>query len=299
MIEVGGVGLKVSVTPQLALSLPVGSVAHLHTTLIVREDDLALFGFSTADELQVFDLLRGVTRRRPEIRPRRARPLDADADRLGRGERRRCPHFRRVSGIGPKTAKLIVVQLTGKLDIRIQVPSVTQASTTSADVLVALVGLGWSERDAQSAIDAVVDEADPSVTAAVPRPLARDSDQARSPARERAVMSADLTQPELESEAELAYEGALRPKSLTEFVGQTKVRGQLELLLKAAEMQSRSPDHILLAGPPGLGKTTLAMIVAHEGNSATAHVVRARYSARRRPRSGVVVARARRGALHR
>ncbi|NII50686.1 Holliday junction branch migration DNA helicase RuvB [Frigoribacterium endophyticum] len=78
------------------------------------------------------------------------------------------------------------------------------------------------------------------------------------------MTDADLTRPTVESEAELAFEGALRPTSLGEFVGQAKVRGQLELLLKAAAMQGRSPDHILLAGPPGLGKTTLAMIVAHE-----------------------------------
>ena len=75
----------------------------------------------------------------------------------------------------------------------------------------------------------------------------------------------DLTDPELASEAELAFEGALRPRSLEEFVGQTRVRGQLQLLLSAAALQQRTPDHILLAGPPGLGKTTLAMIVAHEG----------------------------------
>lgn len=74
----------------------------------------------------------------------------------------------------------------------------------------------------------------------------------------------DLTTPELESESELAFEGALRPRSLAEFVGQAKVRGQLQLLLTAAKMQDRTADHILLAGPPGLGKTTLAMIVAHE-----------------------------------
>ena len=73
-----------------------------------------------------------------------------------------------------------------------------------------------------------------------------------------------VIRPTPESETELAFEGALRPRSLAEFVGQTKVRGQLQLLLDAAALQSRTPDHILLAGPPGLGKTTLAMIVAHE-----------------------------------
>ncbi|MGO3885774.1 MAG: Holliday junction branch migration DNA helicase RuvB [Mycetocola sp.] len=79
-------------------------------------------------------------------------------------------------------------------------------------------------------------------------------------------MSDDVTDPYAGSAAEIAFEGALRPSSLAEFVGQTKVRGQLELLLKAATIQGRTPDHILLAGPPGLGKTTLSMIVAEETN---------------------------------
>ena len=73
----------------------------------------------------------------------------------------------------------------------------------------------------------------------------------------------DLTNPEPEGN-ELAFESALRPKSLDEFVGQHKIRKQLSLLLDAAKLQGRTSDHILLAGPPGLGKTTLAMIVAHE-----------------------------------
>ncbi|RRJ87308.1 Holliday junction branch migration DNA helicase RuvB [Gulosibacter macacae] len=71
-----------------------------------------------------------------------------------------------------------------------------------------------------------------------------------------------------ESDTELEFESTLRPRNLREFVGQEKVRTQLDLLLRAARLQGRTPDHILLAGPPGLGKTTLAMIVAEETGQA-------------------------------
>jgi holliday junction DNA helicase RuvB len=63
---------------------------------------------------------------------------------------------------------------------------------------------------------------------------------------------------------ERAAEAALRPKSLQDFVGQHKVCEQLELVLHAAKKRESAPDHILLAGPPGLGKTTLSMIIAAE-----------------------------------
>ena len=65
-------------------------------------------------------------------------------------------------------------------------------------------------------------------------------------------------------ELERAAEAALRPKRLSEFVGQKVIRDQLQLVLDAARARGASADHVLLAGPPGLGKTTLAMIIAAE-----------------------------------
>ena len=63
---------------------------------------------------------------------------------------------------------------------------------------------------------------------------------------------------------ERAIEGALRPKRLDEFIGQARVREQLTLVLRGAQRRGKVPDHVLLSGPPGIGKTTIAMIIAAE-----------------------------------
>jgi Holliday junction DNA helicase RuvA len=161
VIEVGGVGLGIQVTPQHGLSLRVGQEALLHTALIVREDDLSLFGFATPEELTVFDLLRGVSGVGPKsalgvlstltpVQVAQAVAAEDDAP------------FRKVSGIGPKTAKLIAVSLAGKLIVPAGTASAATVSapdSVAGNVVSALVGLGWNEKVAAQAVDEAAGDA--------------------------------------------------------------------------------------------------------------------------------------------
>ncbi len=84
-------------------------------------------------------------------------------------------------------------------------------------------------------------------------------------------MRDEFLEPRVASDSEVLEETGLRPRSLDEFVGQRELKEHLDIVLGAARQRSQAADHILLAGPPGLGKTTLAGIVAAE-MGATLHV---------------------------
>lgn len=168
IVEVGGIGLQVAVTPAHALELRVGSETHMPTALVVREDELALYGFADQEGRELFDLLRGVSGVGPKSAMAVLGTLSPSevADAVLHED---DAAFRKVSGIGPKTAKLIMISLAGKINIT---PSAERQSpaarSVNEDVVAALMSLGWPERAASKAVDEAVADAAESERGSVP-----------------------------------------------------------------------------------------------------------------------------------
>lgn len=184
VVDVGGVGFSVAVPADVAHTATVGERLRLHTSLIVREDALSLYGFADRSELEIFGLLISVTGVGPKSALGVLSHLTVDQIAEAVTAEDDAP-FRRVSGIGPKTAKLIVVQLAGKVKPT-GAPSAPAAAGGAADVVdqvaAALVGLGWSEKVAAEAAAQTAAEATEAERSAV-APLLRRTLALLGPAR--------------------------------------------------------------------------------------------------------------------
>ncbi len=167
VVEVGGVGLELMCTPNTLAELRVGHVATLPTSMVVREDSLTLFGFADDDEKQVFELVQTASGVGPKLAQAMLAVLTPDAVRRAvAGDDVRT--LTAVPGIGQKGAQRIILELKD----RIGTPVASAGTGTRVavsdpwrdQVQQGLVGLGWSAKDADRAIEAVADQVSTSST---------------------------------------------------------------------------------------------------------------------------------------
>jgi holliday junction DNA helicase RuvA len=161
VLETGGVGLRMSCPPRVLADLRVGEPAHLHTSLVVREDSLTLYGFSGTDEREVFDVLLGVSGIGPRLAMAMLAVLTPDEVRAAVASDD-VATLTRVPGVGRKGAQRLVLELKDRLPavaVGADMPGAFPAGTGQAawgeQVSAALVSLGWGARDAAAALDAV------------------------------------------------------------------------------------------------------------------------------------------------
>jgi Holliday junction DNA helicase RuvA len=162
VVEVGGVGLAVQCTPGTIARLQVGEQARLSTSLVVREDSLTLYGFADDDERSLFELLQTANGVGPRLAqavlaihpPREVRRAVSMAD---------VKSLMQVPGIGKKGAERLILELRDRLgasttDTSLDAPAaaglsaVTPVAPWRDQLSSALVSLGWSSREAETAL---------------------------------------------------------------------------------------------------------------------------------------------------
>lgn len=158
VIVTGGIGYKVFVPFPTFERIDSSAETFLHTTLVVREDSLTLFGFATTAEREVFDILLTIS----GIGPKTALAIlsNLSLDNLRNavvGERAEI--LTRVPGIGKKSAQKILIELKDKLKFGLDTAPVSTFDDVNSDVLDALVALGYSIVEAQTAIQSLPSDA--------------------------------------------------------------------------------------------------------------------------------------------
>ncbi|HET7326635.1 MAG TPA: Holliday junction branch migration protein RuvA [Nocardioidaceae bacterium] len=164
VVEVGGVGLQVMCAPATLAGLRIGRQTRLSTALVVREDSLTLFGFADDDERGVFELVQTAS----GVGPKLAQAMLAvhGPDELRRAiSAEDLATLTRVPGIGRKGAQRIVLELKDRIGAPTGAAGAAPAGGDPAtggwreQVHSALLNLGWSAKDTESAVAAVADQA--------------------------------------------------------------------------------------------------------------------------------------------
>jgi Holliday junction DNA helicase RuvA len=158
IIKVGGISLQVYMPASTLNTLgPIGNEVHLHTHLHVREESLALYGFASQQELELFQMLIGVTGVGPKASLTMLSAMNANdlALAIATGN---VDLLTQVPGIGKKIASRLILELKGKLE-SIWVGAAVSAEG-NAEVIAALVSLGYSPSEAAAAIAAIPDSPD-------------------------------------------------------------------------------------------------------------------------------------------
>ena len=157
VVDVGGVGMLVHTTPRTAAGLRTGQPASLATSLVVREESLTLYGFADEDERSLFETVQTVSGVGPRLALAMLAVHSPDAVRAAvtTGD---LVALTKVPGIGRKGAERIVLELRDKIGVPSEPVSVGDRPATAAwqgQVREALVGLGWTVRQADDAVEAV------------------------------------------------------------------------------------------------------------------------------------------------
>jgi holliday junction DNA helicase RuvA len=158
VIITGGIGYKAFVPFPTLEKLHEGEQSFLHTTLVVREDSLTLFGFGTTSERDVFDLLLSISGVGPRTALNILSTLSLDNLRNAVVSDR-AEILTRVPGIGKKTAQKMLLELKDKLKLGLDAAPVGDFDDVNTDVVDALVALGYSIVEAQTAIQSLPHDA--------------------------------------------------------------------------------------------------------------------------------------------
>eukprot|EP01032_Pedospumella_encystans_P012950 gene12950-14942_t len=247
VVDCHGVGYEVNVPMSTFYNLPAtGEKVTLVTHFVVREDAQILYGFATLSEREAFRQLIKIS----GVGPRTALSVLSGMSVTDLSQAittQEVGRLVKVPGIGKKTAERLLLELKGKLGGDIGGLFAVHTPDAQSDIQQALLALGYSDKEAAAALKSL--PVDVGVSEGIKLALKPEP---------RVISAAPV------SHQEEAIERALRPKLLDEYVGQVKVREQLEIFISAAKMREEPLDHVLLFGPPGLGKTTLSHIIAAE-----------------------------------